>query len=111
MTLAKEYVPKTAGRSTRRWKVIRKQAFDRDMRANAPCWICGKPINYAAPAHDPWSWEPDHVLPVSTHPEYAEDITNIRPSHARCNNLRGQADKAARKHAQDLGEPSENWGF
>ena len=113
------YIPKSWGRSGHRWRVVRQQAFERDKKANAPCWICvekGKPpeecaINYAAPATDPWSWQPDHVLPVKEYPQFALDIANLRASHARCNNQRGQEDKKRRKQAQELGEPSEDWGI
>ena len=104
-------VPKSWGRSGSRWKAVRKAAYERDRDANAPCWICGKPINYAASPHDPDGWQPDHVLTVHDHPEFALDITNLRASHARCNNQRGQADKAERKRASELGEPSEDWGL
>ena len=102
----------TDPRSGYRWKVVRQQCFNRDSRANAPCWICGKPINYAGDSKtDPWAWQPDHVLDVHDHPELALDPGNIRPSHARCNNQRGQADKQRRQTRQELGEPSEDWGF
>ena len=111
MTLAKGYVSKYAGRSGARWRQVRAQAYQRDMEKNAPCWICGKPINYAAPAGDPDAWEPDHYLTVADHPEFANDITNIRPSHSVCNRRRGQADRAAKKRLEDLGEPSEDWGL
>ncbi len=104
-------VPKSWGRSGSRWKAVRKAAFERDRDANAPCWICGRPINYAAPSTDPDGWQPDHVLTVHDFPQYALDITNVKPSHARCNNQRGQADKAERKRASELGEPSEDWGL
>lgn len=109
MTLDPEWTPKSAGRSGSRWRTVRKQAFERDLAANAPCWICGKPIDYTAQS-GPDSWQPDHVLTVHDFPQYALDVTNLKPSHARCNNQRGQADKAERKRSRELGEPSEDWG-
>ena len=111
MTLAPEYTPKSWGRKGHRWRVVREQAFQRDMKRNAPCWICGRPIDYTLPPSDPWGWQPDHVLSVKEHPELANDIGNIRPSHARCNNQRGQEEKAKRRHDHDLGQPSEDWGI
>lgn len=110
MTLDPSWVPKSWGRSGHRWRVVRQQALDRDMKSNAPCWICGKPIDYTATS-GPWSWQPDHVLSVKEHPEAALDVANLRPSHARCNNQRGQEDKAKRKQTRELGKPSEDWGF
>lgn len=112
MTLAREWTPPSAGRHGRTWRTVRAQAFERDRAADARCWICGRPINYAGdPRTDPWAWQPDHYYPVRDFPELANDITNIRPSHARCNNERGQQEKAARKRARELGEPSEDWGI
>ena len=115
MTLDPAWVPKSWGRSSRRWKTIRKQALRRDMAANAPCWICGKPIDYTLTG-GPWCWQPDHYLSVREHPELAEDIGNLRPSHARCNNQRGQEERLKRsprkaKPSGELGEGSEDWGF
>ena len=109
-------VPKSWGRSGSRWKAVRKAAFERDRDANAPCWICGRPINYAGDSKtDPWAWQPDHVLTVKQHPEFALDITNIKPSHARCNNQRAKDDRAKpandNKRGRELGEPSEDWGI
>lgn len=111
MTLAAEYVPKTWGRSSSAWRKIRAEAYRRDMERNAPCWICGKPINYAAKAGEPDAWEPDHKLGVKDFPQYAHDLANIFPSHSRCNRQRGAKDKAAAKWREELGEPSENWGI
>lgn len=104
-------VPKTAGRSHSTWRQIRRQAYQRDLERNAPCWICGKPINYAAKPGSPDAWEPDHRLNVSDHPEFAHDITNVMPSHAHCNRQRGARDRAQKRWRQELGEPSEDWGL
>lgn len=58
---------------------------------NLACWLCRQEIDYEAP-HDDYSnpsrFQRDHRLPVSTHPQFAEDPTNWEPSHAGCNNER-----------------------
>lgn len=65
----------------------------RDLRAGkGPCWLCGQPIDYGAPAYHPDGFEADHVYPVSTHPHLAGDPGNIRASHMRCNRARGNTD-------------------
>ena len=109
MTLATEYVPKSAGRCGHRWRVVRAQCYERDKRADARCWICGKPIDYAAPAGHPDAWEPDHYLTVAEHPECAYDHANIRAAHASCNRRRGRLDQAEKAVRDSLGEPSEDW--
>ena len=110
-----EYTPKSWGRSGSRWRTVRRQCFERDMAANAPCWICGGAIDYAAPAHDPRSWEPDHVETVHDRPDLALEPGNIRPAHAYCNNVRATEDRkrtaARNRHIADLGEPSEDFGL
>jgi len=109
--LEKEYAPKSWGKlSGHRWRQVRRQCLERDMAAQAPCWICGRPIDYAV-KDGPDSWQPDHVLEADAHPELVLDPTNIRASHARCNNLRGKEYQARKKRMHDLGEPSEDWGL
>lgn len=89
-----------------RWQTVRRMAFNRDVKANSVCWICGRPIDYTAPANDPDSWEPDHVKPVSLYPELEFDLSNIRPSHASCNRSRGNG---TRFGDDRLGNPSRKW--
>jgi 5-methylcytosine-specific restriction endonuclease McrA len=73
-----------------RWKYVRKMAWDRDRKANAPCHICGMAIDYhIEPSTTPDSWEPDHVYPVSKRPDLELDLDNIEASHMRCNRARG----------------------
>ena len=91
-------------RGTRRWQKLRANLLERDRRANAPCWICGQPIDYRAEPMTPDAWEPDHVLPVATHPELAFDPGNIKPSHCSCNRARGK-----KKNDNGLGLPSRIW--
>lgn len=59
---------------------------------NVLCWLCGKQIDYKAPANTPHSFELDHAQPLSTHPELAYEPSNFRASHSSCNRSRG--DKA-----------------
>jgi hypothetical protein len=87
----------TAGRSSRAWKALRarlrREAEDRFAQGEAViCWLCSFEIDMTiTDEHDPAVWEPDHMFPVSTHPDLAEDPANIRDSHRRCNQGRGNA--------------------
>lgn len=111
MTLARESVPKSWGRDASTSRRVKKQAFERDRERNAPCWICGKPINYAAKPGNADAYEPDHYLTVAQYPEFANDIANLRPAHSRCNRSRGAKDRADARWREELGEPSEDWGL
>ena len=72
------------------WKRIRKMTWDRDRKNNAPCHICGQPINYLLePSSAPEAYEPDHIIPVAKNPELELDLNNIKASHTRCNRTRG----------------------
>lgn len=93
------------GYRTDKWKRVRLACYRRDKGRAAPCWICGQAIDYQAPAGTPDSWEPDHYIPTSTHPEYGYDPANIRPSHSSCNRSRGARDL----NADGLGEASRIW--
>lgn len=93
------------GRDTPAWRRMRLACFKRDRAADAPCHLCGQPIDYSlAPSSTPDAWEPDHILTVSTHPELAEVPENIAASHRRCN--RSRRNKAG---ITNLGRPSREW--
>ena len=92
-------------RQTPAWRRMRTQCFERDEAKRAPCWICGQRIDYSvAPGSTPESYEPDHRMPVETHPELALLPENVMPSHRRCNRARGK--KAG---IDNLGNRSRNW--
>lgn len=91
-------------RSTRYKTHIRHLAFQRDSKANAPCWICHGPIDYYAEiSSTPNSWEGDHVVPIAKGGEEL-DINNVRACHKRCNRARGAGD-----NMNDLGRQSRIW--
>ncbi|MFF0942702.1 HNH endonuclease [Kocuria sp. CPCC 205300] len=70
-----------------------------------PCWLCGQRIDYdVVDPYDDRYMEPDHLHPVSTHPQYAEDPANLRASHRACNRHRGN-----QTATNMLGTQSRNW--
>jgi hypothetical protein len=73
------------GRSTRAWR--RLQAAQRARRL--PCFHCGQPIDYDLTWPHPQSFSADHLKPVATHPELAEDPGNLVSSHLLCNQVKG----------------------
>lgn len=89
-----------------RWPMVRKLAWDRDRKVKAPCHICGQPINYhLEPSTVPDSWEPDHLVPVCKDKSLELDLTNILPSHRRCNRARGDGTNGT----NDIGRKSRVW--
>lgn len=95
------------------WQTVRRQAFERDRKANAPCALCGKSIDYSlgmstrgGKDYNPEAYEPDHIIPVGTEKgKLLElDLANIQPTHASCN--RSKHDRAG---IRLLGDPSEDW--
>lgn len=77
----------TGLQSGRPWATIVEQA-----KAHYPwvCHLCGQPIpRRQLPRRHPLRYEGDHVKPASTHPHLALVLTNVRPSHRRCNRYRG----------------------
>lgn len=89
------------GRSTRRWKTLAA-----NLRASRhPCWLCGQPINYnAADPNDDDAFSVDHVRPLSLYAAGAEDPSNLRASHQRCNKRRGNNEPSP-----NIGSTSESW--
>jgi 5-methylcytosine-specific restriction endonuclease McrA len=89
-----------AGRTTRRFKLLARKL----RAARRPCWLCGQPIDYSLPRDDPQAFTVDHALPRSTHPHLAEEPTNLRAAHARCNKSRGTTDPKP-----GIGSTSRDW--
>ena len=88
------------------WKRMRVQCFERDKAKHAVCVHCGQPIDYEAkPSTTDDSYEPDHRVPIETHPEYALLPENVQPSHKKCNRARG-----SRAGINNLGKRTRNWG-
>jgi len=76
-------------RNGHRDRKLKREHRARCRAANAPCWLCGQPIDYAAPPGTPDSFESDHRIPVSIRPDLAYLPSNLMPSHAGCNRSRG----------------------
>lgn len=72
------------GRTTAQYRTNRE-----NLRAQRlPCWLCRQDIDYDAPKADPLSFTADHVRSLKTHPELADEPTNLRPAHFKCNSSR-----------------------
>lgn len=54
-----------------------------------PCWICGGPIDYAAPRYHPLAYVLDEVMPRAFGGDPL-DPGNVNPAHWRCNAKHGQ---------------------
>lgn len=92
-------------RRTTGWRRLRAQCFERDKARNAPCHICGQPIDYSL-GHSTCAdaYEADHVITVDAHPELALLPENVGASHRRCNRARGK--KAG---IDNLGRRTRDW--
>ncbi len=76
------------GSNVRRANGTKRTALTRWLRAQArPCWICGLPIDYGAPAGSPDGFECDELKPVSRGGS-PYDKANVDAAHRRCNNWR-----------------------
>lgn len=49
-----------------------------------PCAICGRAIDYELPAHHPWAFEVDEIIPFSLGGDPCS-IDNTQPAHRWCN--------------------------
>ena len=84
-------------------KAIRQRArarIAREVRAGAPCGLCGKPIDLNLPWPDPMSFVVDHVVPSSL--GGSDDL--LRPAHNQCNRVRSnQPDGSVGRNSGVLG--------
>lgn len=55
------------------------------------CWLCHKPVHIS-------TFTMDHVLSQAEYPEYAREMSNIRPAHGFCNEQRGQKVKQVKRY-------------
>lgn len=87
------------------WKRLRLECYRRDKARQARCVHCGQPINYnVKPSSTDDAYEPDHRIPVETHPELALVPENVQPSHRRCNRARG-----TKAGINNLGKRTRDW--
>lgn len=69
------------------------------------CWLCNQAIDMTImDQDDDGAFQADHVYPVSTHPEMADDPGNLRDAHRGCNN-----ERSTRMEAVNVGWNSEDW--
>lgn len=62
------------------WRTLQRRIRARDTH----CHICGQPIDKTLPALHPWSFEIDHITPISRGgQEY--DPHNLAGAHRLCN--------------------------
>jgi len=76
-------------RNGHRWRSIKREFFNRCRAVKATCVHCDQPIDYNAQPQSANAFEADHRLPVKSHPHLAYAISNLQPSHASCNRVRG----------------------
>jgi 5-methylcytosine-specific restriction endonuclease McrA len=85
-----EAVINTPHRST----TVRDRDRARFRRAQAPCGICGEPIDYTIPWPDLMSFVVDHIKPVDRYPELANDPNNKQAAHSECNRSKSNKEYA-----------------
>lgn len=77
------------GRETPAYQRQRRMAMAQWKKENAPCHLCGKPIDYDAHYLDPFAPTMDHLVPINRGgPAITKDIA---PAHRRCNRDRSDA--------------------
>nr|DAW51572.1 MAG TPA: HNH endonuclease bacteriophage, HNH Endonuclease, DNA.52A [Caudoviricetes sp.] len=92
---------------THRYNKARQAWRNQQAQADAPCWLCGQPIDYTADYNDtskPDRLSLDHIATASDNPEHFYDPANWAPAHWSCNRQRSN-----RKPPAGLGSRSRKW--
>lgn len=98
-------MPGRTRKTSRQFEKDKATFFTQCKAQHAVCWLCGMPIDYAAPKNTTDdSFNLDHMFPVSKHPELQFDPAGFKPSHTSCNRLRGNQDPPA-----PIGTLSRQW--
>ena len=95
---------KNAGRQGSVWRKLRADLKAQTKEFDLPCGLCGQAIDTTLHYLDEYAFEPDHKKSKVTHPELAEDPSNLQPSHRLCNQNKGHG-----AQRPGLGDPSEVW--
>jgi hypothetical protein len=72
-----------------------------------PCWICHRAIDYTLRWPNPWSYTADHAVELDRGGD-PNDPANLRPSHARCNIVRGNLYRQGRD-SRPPSAPQRDW--
>lgn len=93
---------RTRGRKATEFRAELKAEWQPNNRA---CGICGQgTIDWDGPANAPESFELHHLKDPEHYPELEFALSNVVPSHSRCNRGLGRG-----KTVLGLGETSEVW--
>lgn len=98
------HVPTWGGRRAQR-ALARVKAAAR--RANAPCCLCDREIDYTLEYPHPKSCSVQHVKARSLHPELTWDPANWLPCHLQCNKRAGTGQPAPIESESDW--PTSGW--
>lgn len=82
--------PRNRGRTGRPWRRTRARMIQLWRQDDAPCWLCGQPIDWDLPAQHPMAATVDHLDPLSLGGAPL-DTTRMAPAHMGCNARRGNS--------------------
>jgi hypothetical protein len=95
-------------RLTYEWQLLRKAIRAEARRIDAPCGICGGPIDYTISGRWPMGCSVDHGLSVKDYPSLALSGAALRVVHTKCNTARANKDRAKRNAQQNI-KTSQKW--
>ena len=58
-------------------------------QADAPCYLCGRPIDYTLSGRTPGGFSADHLEPIANGGVLLPGFAGLAPTHLRCNSKRG----------------------
>lgn len=74
-------------------RALAAKAKQHHRRLKSKCSICGNPIDYTLTQPDPMAFNSEHKVPLDRGGK--DEISNLAPSHAVCNQRKGKKDAAS----------------
>ena len=81
-------------RQSRAWTELSARYREACRQIDAPCALCGQPIDYTLSGRNRYGFTSDHIETIATGGAVLPGFDGLRPAHQKCNAARGDGTRA-----------------